>query len=321
VTRAGRQTAWTALRLRSVAAAFLAVLTLTACAGISRQELDTLGSRVTPAQIDFAELSDYGYRARAAYRSEAEIRKAYPRTTRVAEAGQTGVRYFLEQDDARKVQYIVVRGTANKQNMHEDMEARLLADQTIGIPVHSGFDDDAQAVYADVKPYLKKGYATHVTGHSLGGAVGSIIAIYAIEDGHNVVKVVTFGQPRFTTAEGVKKLGFLPLMRVVDENDVIPMLPPSIINKAHGPYDHVGPEVILLEGPRYVYLTQHDASRLAVGEFWRSMGVADLPDHKMDNYLKRLSSKTKRAEEVAYNQREKYTVKPARPPAKTAATQ
>ena len=99
-------------------------------------------------------------------------------------------------------------------------------------------------------------------------------------------------------------------MRVVDENDVIPMLPPGIANKAHGPYDHAGPEVILLEGPRYVYLTQHDASRLAVGEFWRSMGVADLPDHKMDNYLKRLSSKTKRAVEVAYNQREKYTAKP-----------
>jgi hypothetical protein len=53
-----------------------------------------------------------------------------------------------------------------------------------------------------------------------------------------------------------------------------------------------------------------------VGEFWRSIGIADLPDHKMDNYLRRLSSKTKQAVEVAYNQREKYT---ARPPAKTAA--
>ena len=269
MTRAGRQTAWTALRLRSLAGALVVALTLTACAGISRQELDSLGSKVTPAQIDFAELSDYGYRARAAYRSEEEIREAYPRTTRIAGVGQTGVRYFLEQDDARKVQYLAVRGTANKQNMHEDMEARLRPDRRIGIPVHAGFDGDAQAVYADVKPYLKKGYATHVTGHSLGGAVGSIIAIYAIEDGHKVVKVVTFGQPRFTTVEGVKQLGFLPLMRVVDENDVIPMLPPSIHNKAHGPYDQVGPEVILLEGPRYVYLTQHDASRLGVGEFWR----------------------------------------------------
>jgi hypothetical protein len=310
------------MRVRCAAAALLVLLTLTGCAGISRQELDTLGSTITPARIDFAELSDYGYRARAAYRSEDDIRKAYPRTLRVVDAGQSGVRYFLEQDDAKKVQYITVRGTANKKNLHEDMETRLNADQRIGIPVHTGFDDDAQAVYADVKPYLKKGYATHVTGHSLGGAVASLVAIYAIEDGHKVVKVVTFGQPRFTTVEGVKRLGYLPLMRVVDENDVIPMLPPGMVNKAHGPYDHVGPEVILLEGPDYVYLTQHDASRLAVGEFWRSIGVADLQDHKMDNYLKRLSSKTKRSVEVAYNQREKYTAKPsAKPPATAAATQ
>jgi hypothetical protein len=294
------------------------LLTLTACAGISRQELDTLGSRVTPAQVDFGELSVYGYRARAAYRSEQEIRTAYPQTTRIAEAGQTGVRYFLEQDDTRKVQYLSIRGTANKKNMHEDVEARLMSDGRIGIPVHTGFDQDAQAVYADVKPYLKKGYITHVTGHSLGGAVASIVAIYAIQDGHNVIKVVTFGQPRFTTVDGIKRLGFLPLTRVVDENDVIPMLPPGIVNRKHGPYDHAGAEIILLDGPRYVYLTQHDASRLAVGEFWRSIGTADLPDHKMDNYLKRMSSKTKRAVEVAYNQREKYTT---RPPARAAATQ
>lgn len=304
-----------------MAGALAAVLTLTACAGISRQELDTLGSRITAVQIDFAELSDYGYRARAAYRSEQEIRKAYPGTTRIAEPGRTGVRYFLEQDDARKVQYIAVRGTANKKNLQEGFEASLRVDPRIGIPVHAGFDDDAQAIYADVKPYLKKGYATHVTGHSLGGAVGSIIALNAIADGHDVTKVVTFGQPRFTTVEGVKQLGFLPLLRVVDENDVVPMLPPSVATKAHGPYDHAGAEVILLEGPRYVYLNQHDASRLSVGDFWRSLGVADLADHKMDNYLKRLSSKMKGAEEVAYNEREKYAARPARPPARAAATQ
>jgi hypothetical protein len=304
-----------------LAGALILVVTLTGCAGVSRQELNSLGSTITPASIDFAELSGYGYRARAAYRTEPEIRKAYPRTTRVAEAGQTSVRYFLEQDDAKKLQYISVRGTANKKNLHEDMEARIRADRRIDIPVHAGFDADAQAVYADVKPFLKKGYTTFITGHSLGGAVASLIAIYAMEDGYRVAKVVTFGQPRFTTTQGVARLGFLPLTRVVDENDVIPMLPPGG-SKAHGPYDQVGPEVILLEGPRYVYLTGHDASRLAVGELWRNIGIADLPDHKMDNYLKRLSSKTKQTVEVAYNQREKYTTKPpAKPPATAAAAQ
>lgn len=306
------------MRLRSVAGALILVLTLTGCAGVSRQELNSLGSTITPASIDFAELSGYGYRARAAYRPEPEIRKAYPRTTRVAEAGQTGVRYFLEQDDAKKVQYISVRGTANKKNLHEDVETRIRADRRIDIPVHAGFDADAQAVYADVKPFLKKDYTTFITGHSLGGAVASLIAIYAMEDGYRVAKIVTFGQPRFTTEQGVAKLGSLPLTRVVDENDIIPLLPPGGGTRAEGPYDQVGPEVILLEGPRYVYLPDHAADRLAVGELWRDIGVADLEDHKMDNYLARLAEKSQAAVQVPYNQREKYV---ARPPANQAAAQ
>ena len=299
-------------------AAILALSLLTACAGISRPELEKLGSEITPASVDFVEVTDYAYRARAAYRSEAEIRKAYPKTIRVAQPGSTGVQYFLEQDDAKKLQTLSVRGTASKTNLHEDMKTRLRADKKIEIPVHTGFDQDAQAIYADVKPYLKKDYVTRVTGHSLGGAVGSLVAIYAIEDGQDVQKVVTFGQPRFTTSKGVPKIGFLPLLRVVDENDVIPMIPVGMPNKVHGPYEQIGPEVILLEGPNYVYLPAHDAARLSVGEFWREMGVADLPDHKMDNYLRRLSSKTNSAVQVSYNQREKYT---KRPPAKAAAVQ
>ena len=85
--------------------------------------------------------------------------------------------------------------------------------------------------------------------HSLGGAVAAILTIYMIEDGVEVVRVVTFGQPQFTTADGVKRLSFLPLARVVDENDVVPMVPPATAtNLSFGPYEHVGPEVILLEG-------------------------------------------------------------------------
>jgi hypothetical protein len=294
----------------------LFAVTLVGCASISRQELNSLGSTIEPAAVNFAELSNYGRHARAAYSSEEQIRAAYPRTIRVADVGTTGVRYFLEQDAKEKVHFLSIRGTANHKNLHEDMDYRVREDRRSKIPVHSGFDEDAQAVYADVKPYLKTGYRTHLSGHSLGGAVASLVALYAIEDGYTVDRVITFGQPRFTTAKGADQIGFLPLLRVVDENDVIPLLPPSVVNKTYGPYEQVGPEVILLEGPRYVYLASHDASRISVGEFWRNIGIADLQDHHMDNYLLRLSEKVKGAVEVAYNDREKYT---ARPPKKAAA--
>jgi hypothetical protein len=64
-----------------------------------------------------------------------------------------------------------------------------------------------------------------------------------------VERVVTFGQPRFTTIEGAKRLGLLPLTRIVDENDIAPMVAPSTFtDPKFGPYDQVGAEVILLEG-------------------------------------------------------------------------
>lgn len=294
----------------TTAAAMLCMGLLTACASISRQELNSLGAQANETQVDFASLEPYARRSKAAYGAESAIRATYPNTVRIAAPDGTEVRYFIERDDKAKTQFITVRGTANHKNLKEDVAAEVREDRKISIPVHSGFDAAAEAIYADVTPYLKPGYRTYITGHSLGGAVAALIGIYAIEDGQKVERIVTFGQPRFTTATGTGKLNLLPLTRVVDENDIVPMLPPAgRLDKRYGPYEHVGPEIILLEGTRYVYLPSHDANRLSIGEFWRTEGYADLPDHKMDNYLKRLAEKRSRAIAVAYNSRESYVAK------------
>ncbi|MEW9836077.1 lipase family protein [Mesorhizobium marinum] len=286
------------------------LLTLTACVGISGRELGLLGSTLSPNKVDFVELNAYAGRAKAAYAGEAAIRSRYPATVRVSAPGKTDAQYFLEQDDRAKVQYIAIRGTANRKNLLEDVEMRIREDLSLAIPVHIGFDATARVLYADMKPYLKKNYTTYITGHSLGGAIAALLAIHMTDDGYKVDKVVTFGQPKFTTARGVEKLGFLTLVRVVDENDIIPMLPPTtIVNRLYGIYEHAGPEIILLEGPRYVYLPKHDADRLSVGELGRSLDFADLKDHHIDNYLRRLSDKIAGAVEVTYNERERYVAK------------
>ena len=230
-----------------------------------------------------------------------------PATVRVSTPGKTDAQYFVERDDKAKKQYIAIRGTANKRNILEDAEIKVREDLSVDIPVHVGFDATARQLYADMKPYLKPSYKTYITGHSLGGAIAALLAIYLVEGGYDVEKVVTFGQPKFTTTEGVKRLGFLNVTRVVDENDIVPMLPPaSLITRGHGIYEHAGPEIILLEGPNYVFLPVHDADRLSVGELWRSLRVADLADHHMDHYLSRLSSKKAGSVEVAYDARENY---------------
>lgn len=290
------------VRAAHAAVLVLCLVLVSACAGGQPRELNSLGSVVFEEKVDFAALDADARRAKEAYRSPAEIRAAYPKTVRVATPGKQDVQYFIERDDKAKVQYLVVRGSANKINMKEDFADRLSEDPKLGIPVHSGFDADAQAVWADAKPYLKKNYETRVVGHSLGGAIAVIAGAYAIQDGYKVDSIHTFGQPRLTTAEGAKKLSDLPLLRVVDENDLVPLLPPAL----KYPYAHIGPEVILLEGPDYVYLEAAAAAALDKGALARDLGIADLEDHKMQKYLTRLETKLDGARAVAYNDREKY---------------
>ena len=252
-------------------------------------------------------LQGFAERSQTAYETEDVIRSKFPATTRVADPGTTDGRYFLEVDQKKRTQTITIRGTASKIDIHDDIEMKIREDRLIAIPVHAGFELTTMAIYADVKPYLKPGYTTYLTGHSLGGAVAALLAVYLIEDGHKVVQVVTFGQPKFTTAAGVAKLGSLPITRVVDENDIVPMLPPFTLgNRQFGVYEHVGPELILLEGPRYSFLQSHDANRISIGEFTRSLRIAELKDHHMENYVRRLSSKVGAGVEVPYHDREKY---------------
>lgn len=299
-----------------LAVVVLCLMALAGCTGLSKQQLQLLGSGVTPAKVDFVELTAYAGRAKAAYADEAAIRSQYPATVRVSAPGKTDAQYFLERDDRAKVQYIAIRGTANRRNLIEDIEMRIREDLALAIPVHAGFDATARVLYADMKPYLKQGYKTYITGHSLGGALAALLAIHMTEDGYKIEKVVTFGQPKFTTTSGVEKLGFLTLTRVVDENDIVPMLPPTtIVNRIYGVYEHAGPEIILLEGPHYVFLPTHDADRISIGEFGRSLSLANLKDHHMDNYLRRLSSKAQGAVNVPYDDREKYIASKKKPAA------
>ena len=285
------------------------LLILTGCAGISVAELDSIGSKVTPANLDFCEFYAYAMRSATAYDSDATIKAKYPLTIRINSPQQTKVKYFLERDDKAHRQFITVRGTDNNKNLDEDLTIAMRQDRKIDIPVHQGFDTAARVIDNDVKPYLKPGYKTYLTGHSLGAAVAALLAVYMIEDGVPVERVVTFGQPRFTTADGAKRLNFLPLTRVVDENDIIPLIAPStVLDARFGPYEQVGAEVILLEGPDYVYLPVHDADRISLGEFWRSLTFADLKDHQIEKYLRRIADKTRSVNQVPYTERERFVL-------------
>ena len=283
-------------------------------AGCSANQKDTVSQREAGVQapevvkaIDFDEVQWYAKRASAAYNTETEIRAVFPDTVRVTQVGNTQVQYFLEQDDDNKIQVISVRGTANLKNIKEDVEYTQSKNEKLDIYVHSGFDEDAYKIYKDILPHLRKDYSVRLTGHSLGAAIAAILMIYLHEDDFEIQKLVNFGQPKFTNKKGVQRYHTLPLTRIVNENDVVPLLPPvTLLSALHGIYEHMGDEIILLKGIAYVYLEQHKVDMQKVEGFWDNIDHESVQEHFIANYLKNIGSKLTTALQVPFADREVY---------------
>lgn len=263
---------------------------LSGCVGGLPQSFKQSLSVITPERIDFTELAFYAERSSAAYDPVAQIRKEYPLTTRAVTVASVDVQYFIETDLSKGTQTLSVRGTAAKPNVWEDVETALVPDSLLGIPLHRGFQRDAKAIFDDARPHLRKDLRLRLTGHSLGGAVAAILAEYYAKEGYRVERLVTFGQPRVATKATVEDLDELLAVttRVVNDLDVVPMIPPYTDIR---PYQHFSSEVILLAGPDYVFLDNHDADRLSIGDFWRNITDFSAKEHHMDGYLANVREK------------------------------
>ncbi len=249
-----------------------------------------------PAPIDFIQALAYAQRAALVYESDATIRQKAPAGTTVSILPETatGVKAYVETDDAKKLQWIVVRGTSNLANVKLDVDYNKVVDSRLQVPLHKGFADTALQVYRFAKPLLKPGYDTRVTGHSLGGAAAVIVLMLLKEDGVTLGQAMTFGQPKVTNRQGAAKYRGLPLLRFVNDRDPVPLLPPldifSLLDE--GPFQHFGPEVVLKDGTTYAYFPEHQASRFSVTSFWSTLGNQQPPDHPIAAYMQSLQAKT-----------------------------
>lgn len=271
----------------------LVALPIAACTSISPQALNSLGSKVDKAKVDFALLHQQARRADNARGSEAEIRAKWPNTTKVGNIPAVGVSYFIEQDHGRKTQYLSMPGSLNLTDWLEDFDIFLKPEARHGIPLHRGFEDAALAVRAEVGPELNKGYRTYLSGHSMGGGVAAVLALYLRDDGYNLTRATTFGQPRVTNAVGAKQLASLPITRVVNVDDFVSMVPTF-------PFEQFGEEVILHPGKDFVYLTNQDANAISIGELWRESHGLSPANHDSALYVARLAEKLKGAQAVPY---------------------
>ncbi len=286
-------------------ASLLAVVALSALAGPGHP----MALAANAPEINFKLLYRAAQLANQAYDGKSEILGKYPGDAAwVATPGHDDVQYILLQNDKRKVQAIAVRGTANDTNWHVDMDTRAVEDQKAGILMHQGFRDAALAIYQSVKPRLKPGYTTYLTGHSLGGAVAAILGIYFTDDKIKVAGIYTFGQPKFTDVAGAEAYSKLPILRVIYQNDTVTLVPDSPAQGGQE-YAHIGSAINLLSGPYYVYGTSQQALQFSQGSFAKLFGQISVTDHHINWYLENLRGKLNGVIEVSFQDRDKYIVR------------
>lgn len=248
---------------------------------------EELPFRTDPWDFDFEEIWPYLVRSAAVYESNEYIQRHFGKDVFIIDPPKIEVKAFVETNLEKKLQWIAVQGTANLKNIKEDIEFTKVKDPILGVYLHRGFQKTAMETYKLIKPNLKKDFSFRVTGHSLGAAIAVIIEGYLHYDGYRIEKAITFGQPKVTNKEGMEKLNFLPLLRVINHEDPVPLLAPvTVISALHGIYRHFGPELILENPPKFVFLKKHAADRFSVTSFWENLGDIDVEDHHIAQYCK-----------------------------------
>jgi len=267
----------------------LAVLSLVSCG--KKKSVDVL----PPTPPNFTQALQYAQRAALAYEQDTTIQQQSGTGVRISISPplSSGVKVYVEINDAARVQWIVVRGTSSLINIRADVDYNKVVDSRLQIPLHKGFADAALQVYQFAKPLLKTDYETRVTGHSYGGAAAVIVLMLLKEDGLRLGQAMTFGQPKVTNRDGVRKYRSLPLLRFINDKDPVPLLPPFEVFAVldEGPFQHFGPEVVLEEGTNYRFYPEHQVERSSVLSFWnnlKNLSIQDVPDHFMSSYLTRI---------------------------------
>jgi triacylglycerol lipase len=257
-------------------------------------------------QIDFNQIHQFATLAKAAYQPENSVKQAgYLEGFTLKQyrnIPEVEVSYLIAIDNLTRQPVIAIRGTANVENALVDIAVKLQDDVHAGIKLHKGFSQAASKIYQDIQPLIDKSTPVNLTGHSLGGAVAVILAMYLDHDGFQVGHVITFGQPKVTNVAGSRQYADLNLIRVVTPRDLVPLVPPldpmDIQNLDI--YWHAGKEVLLNTDSSYSILEGMTSMLRATKFTQQVLDEGNLVNHKMDLYMQLLESKLQQAEQIPF---------------------
>jgi hypothetical protein len=264
--------------------------------------IKTRGCKVLNGEVDLLDMLEQARRSQLAYEDEEVIRThlgaANPSETCAglpAKAVQIfytsdSVRLILETDHETKEQFLIGRGTANSNNMGTNIKYVKKRSRRLGIDVHAGFLTSAKEAMDLIRPNLLDGYGLTVTGHSLGAAVSSLVAMYLYMEGYPLDVSYTFGQPKLTDRDGAKAFRCLPLIRVVNERDPVPQLPPvSFLSLIRGMYCQMCSEFMFMaDANQYAWFPCAYAEKLHLSSIMLNVSNLDLKDHSIDLYIRNI---------------------------------
>ena len=184
--------------------------------------------------------------------SEADIEAffdARKEEVKVLELSSCEQRAIVTTNHRSKLHTISLRGTKNYKNVAQNLRLSTAppkeGEGDIEVPMHRGYRNIAVRCREAFAPLLIKGYEVQLTGHSLGGAAAVALALLYHKSGDvKVRRVVTFGAPKLGPKETAQAIEDLDILRVVQKDDIIPLLPMSrpFVRR---PYCHLGEGILL----------------------------------------------------------------------------
>ena len=212
---------------------------------------------------------------------------------------------FVAYDEEKNTIVVSFRGTESRADVFVDADFGLERSEHIdGIEIPSGFKEQFEGLLPKIKAEIDrisdeaersgKGKPSFmVGGHSLGGALGGIWTLWALQNDLKVTQLYTCGGPGWANRQGAQDFDALlaekgcNYFRFVNNNDIVPRVPPS----AH----HSGVELYInhhgkLEKPGLLSGGKRALDRLAgiVQNWSMSSGIDNvdsISDHYVDFYL------------------------------------
>jgi triacylglycerol lipase len=268
----------------------------------------------TVRTFDFAELLHYLQVYDSLRRQPTEVLYdtwgRYYRELQVVELTRTENRYLIGTRFGGEYQEVLIRGTANTRNAFYDAKFRKHWNARLGVYLHKGFEQMALAVYYDILPRLAADSRLVIYGHSLGAAEAMILAMLLDQDGYRIEAVIGTGCPKVTDRRGAARFERLNVLRVTCADDPIPRLPPRGLAPALRAYAHVGQELLLLDGPYYVYgappIAEPGAAVPSLARVSRERMADRLYEHKIEHYIGQTRPKLTAAIQVPFADRWDY---------------